>query len=69
LILNAEIKRVPDWDATTAIVRVCLEYAAAKGRPVPPDLRDEADWRLGTPILSRTLMPRFCHRYARPAGR
>jgi hypothetical protein len=55
LILNAEIKRVPDWDATTAIVRVCLEYAAAKGRPVPPDLRDEADWRLRYADLEQDL--------------
>ena len=44
-ILNGKIKRLPDWDVTIAVVRACLEYARAKDRPVPPDLRDEGDWR------------------------
>jgi uncharacterized protein YidB (DUF937 family) len=44
-ILNGKIKRLPDWDVTIAVVRACLEYAGAKDRPVPPDLRDEGDWR------------------------
>ena len=44
-ILNGKIKRLPDWDVTIAMVRACLEYAEASSRPVPPDLRDEGDWR------------------------
>ena len=44
-ILNGKIRRPPGWDVTSAVVRACLEYAEARGRPVPPDLRDEGDWR------------------------
>ncbi len=44
-ILNGKIKRLPDWDVTIGVVRACLEHAEASGRPVPPDLRDEGDWR------------------------
>ena len=44
-ILNGKIRRLPDWDVTNAVVRACLEYAKTSGRPVPPDLRDEGDWR------------------------
>ena len=44
-ILNGKIKRLPDWDVTIAMVRACLEHAEANSRPVPPDLRDEGDWR------------------------
>ena len=44
-MLNGKIKRLPDWNVTTAMVRACLEYAEATGRPVPPDLRDQEDWR------------------------
>lgn len=44
-VLNGKIKKVPDWDATLGMVRACLKHAEAKGRTVPPDLRDEGDWR------------------------
>ena len=44
-ILNGKIKRLPDWDVIIAMVRACLEHAEASSRTVPPDLRDEADWR------------------------
>lgn len=44
-MLNGRIKRPPDWNVTIAVVRACLEYAETRGRPVPPDLRDEGDWR------------------------
>jgi transcriptional regulator with XRE-family HTH domain len=44
-ILNGKIKRLPDWEVTSALVRACLGYADTKGRPVPSDLRDERDWR------------------------
>ena len=44
-ILNGKIKRIPDWDVVIAIVRACLEYAEAKSRPLPRDLRDAGNWR------------------------
>jgi uncharacterized protein len=44
-ILNGKIKRLPDWSVTIEVVRACLEYADTKSRAVPPDLRDEEDWR------------------------
>jgi transcriptional regulator with XRE-family HTH domain len=44
-ILNGKIKRIPDWDVVIAVVRACLEYADAKGRPMPADLRDAGHWR------------------------
>lgn len=44
-ILNGKIKRPPGWDVTIAVVRACLEHAETRGRPVPPDLRDEGAWR------------------------
>jgi transcriptional regulator with XRE-family HTH domain len=44
-ILNGKIKRLPDWEVTAAVVRACLRYAERIGRPVPPDLSDEGDWR------------------------
>ncbi|HEY6789334.1 MAG TPA: hypothetical protein VI365_18680, partial [Trebonia sp.] len=44
-ILNGKIKKLPDWEVTIAVVRACLEYARTRGRHIPPDLRDEGDWR------------------------
>lgn len=44
-ILNGNIKRLPDWDVTVTVVRACLEHGERAGRLVPPDLRDETDWR------------------------
>ena len=44
-ILGGKIKRLPDWNVTAMMVGACLEYAEKTGRPVPPDLCDEGDWR------------------------
>jgi len=44
-ILNGKIKRLPDWDVIIAVIRTCFDYAEGKGRPMPPELRDEEDWR------------------------
>lgn len=44
-ILNGQIKRRPDWNVTITVVRACLRHAESMGMPVPPDLRDEEDWR------------------------
>jgi len=44
-ILNGRIKQCPNWQVTVMVVRTCLEHAERTGRPVPPDLRDEEDWR------------------------
>jgi len=44
-ILNGNIKKRPDWDVIALVVHACLEHAERTGRPVPPDLRDEEDWR------------------------
>ena len=44
-MLNGNIKRLPSWDVTDAVVSACLAHAEKAGRPLPPDLRDRADWR------------------------
>ena len=44
-ILNGRVKRLPSWEVTDAVVATCLAHAQKMGRPVPPDLRDRADWR------------------------
>jgi tetratricopeptide (TPR) repeat protein len=44
-ILNGKIRRRPKWEVIDAVVRACLEHAKKKGRLIPPDLRDEGDWR------------------------
>ncbi len=44
-ILNGKIKKRPDWDVVGTMVRACVEHAERTGRLVPPELRDEGDWR------------------------
>ena len=44
-ILNGEIRQLPSWEVTDAVVSACLAHAEKARRPVPTDLRDKADWR------------------------
>jgi tetratricopeptide (TPR) repeat protein/transcriptional regulator with XRE-family HTH domain len=44
-ILNGQIKKRPEWDVVRKVVDACLAHAEETGRLVPPDLRDEEDWR------------------------
>ena len=66
-MLNGKIKKLPEWDLILVIVRVCLEYAATKDLTVPPDLRDETDWRRRHADLERDLDAHFRSRSRREA--
>ena len=44
-ILNGGIKKRPDWNVVKKVVHECLLQAHEAGRPVPPDLLDEQEWR------------------------
>ena len=44
-ILNGDIKKLPDWNVVKKVVHACLFRAREAGKPVPPDLRDEGEWR------------------------
>ena len=67
-ILNGKIKRLPDWDVTATVVRACLEHAEKTGRPVPPDLHDEGDWRRRYGDLEHDLDAEAQPRREAPAG-
>lgn len=54
-ILNGKIRRLLSWDVTIAMVRVCLEHAESRGSIVPPDLRDEEEWRRRYADVERDL--------------
>jgi transcriptional regulator with XRE-family HTH domain len=62
-ILNGKIKTLPDWDVVAAMVRVCMKHAERAARPVPPDLREEGDWRRRHADLEQDLSAG-----ARPGG-
>ena len=68
-ILNGNIKRPPDWDVIATVVRACLEHAGKTGRPVPPDLRDEDDWRRRFGDLEHDLDTEGRPHREAPAGR
>jgi tetratricopeptide (TPR) repeat protein/transcriptional regulator with XRE-family HTH domain len=56
-ILNGQIKKRPDWEVMRKVVSACLAHAKEAGRPVPPDLRDEEDWRRRYFDLEQDLEP------------
>lgn len=68
-ILNGNVKRLPGWDVTDAVVRACLAHAEKAGRPVPPDLRDRMDWRRRYGDVERDLETPVQPRREAAAGR
>ena len=69
-ILNGKNESCPRWDVVKKVVHTCLLHANELGKLVPPDLRDEEEWRRRYFDLEQDLEAAYRRRHTRAsAGR